>query len=70
MHYFNFESGKELSRMAATWFVSYAYYQYIDTNHLSWMDSKTVETRKHIYKRTQIYHKLWLKKYYLWMKQN
>ena len=59
-HAFNFAGGEELSHMGATWFVSYAYYQNIDSNHNAWMGVKTVASRVSIYNRTGKYHNFWL----------
>ena len=59
-HPFNFAGGEELSHMGATWFVSYAYYQNIDSNHKIWMGVKTASSRASIYRRTGKYHEFWL----------
>lgn len=60
-HYFNFDGGKELSHMGATWFVSYAYYQNIDANYTAWNRVKTADSRAIIYRKTGKYHEFWLK---------
>lgn len=60
-HPFNFMGGEELSHMGATWFVSYAYNQNIDSNHQDWMKVKTASSRASIYRRTEQYHEFWLK---------
>lgn len=59
-HPFNFDGGEELSHMGATWFVSYAYFCYIDRKHFNWTNIKTVDSRKSIYETTKQYHKFWL----------
>jgi hypothetical protein len=37
-HVFNFENGDILTTMGASWFVSYAYYLYVDSKHTNWQD--------------------------------
>ena len=59
-HPFNFDGGEELSHMGATWFVSFAYYTYVDRTHRVWESVKTSASRKSIFNRTQGYHKFWL----------
>ena len=59
-HPFNFEGGEELSHMGATWFVSFAYYTYVDRNHKEWENVKTASTRRSLFNRTQRYHEFWL----------
>ena len=46
--------------MGATWFVSYAYYQYIDSTHKNWTNILTVEMRSNMYNHTKEYHEFWL----------
>lgn len=59
-HPFNFDGGVELSHMGATWFVSFAYYTYVDTTHKTWERVKTSVSRRSIFNRTREYHKYWL----------
>lgn len=61
-HAFSLEGGEELSRMGATWFVSYCYYDKINETHSNWKNVGTHKKRKSIYNRTAQYHQLWLKK--------
>jgi hypothetical protein len=35
-HCFIFENGDMLTTMGATWFVSYAYYFYVNSEHTNW----------------------------------
>jgi hypothetical protein len=46
--------------MGAWWFVSYMYYQYIDSTHLNWKMSKSEASRRSVYNRTEEYHLSWL----------
>ena len=61
-HPFNFLGGAELSKMGATWFVCYAYYEFIDSNYMAWANVKTALSRSSMYKRTRGYHKFWLER--------
>ena len=59
-HDFSFSGGKILSRMGATWFVSYAYYETIDKFHMDWKKVSTVQSRISKYHSGKEYHKVWL----------
>jgi hypothetical protein len=59
-HAFNFDGGLELSKMGATWFVSYAYYSHIDPTHNNWKNIKTHPSRTNMFHHTTAYHKYWL----------
>lgn len=62
-HDFNFEGGEVLSKIAAWWFVSYAYYNFVDNNHLAWQASVTLNSlnsRRSKYNTSLRYHKDWL----------
>ena len=59
-HPFNFDGGEELSHMGATWFVSFAYYTYVDRTHSTWERVKTSASRRSIFNRTREYHEYWL----------
>lgn len=59
-HEFNFWGGDKLSVIGATWFVSYAYYNRIDSKHCNWGKVKTWKSRESVYFHTQEYHKFWL----------
>jgi hypothetical protein len=59
-HNFNFDGGEELTTMGATWFVSYAYYTFIDNTHTNWQMVKTYSKRASVFERTGRYHRYWL----------
>lgn len=59
LHQFDFEGGRDLTSMGATWFVSYAYYDHIDRTHDNW---KKYARRASVYERTRRYHKDWLER--------
>ena len=60
-HNFSFEGGEILTGMGASWFVSYAYYQYIDKGHTNWDRVATTQPRISKYNKGKPYHKSWLK---------
>ncbi|MHC6201924.1 hypothetical protein ACYULU_01865 [Breznakiellaceae bacterium SP9] len=59
-HSFNFAGGYELSKMGATWFVSYLYYTKINNTHANWQNVETSGTRAAMFRRTTQYHEFWL----------
>ena len=59
-HTFSFEGGDDLTTMGATWFVSYCYYNHIDSSHRNWEKVSTASSRASVYSRTSHYHKFWL----------
>lgn len=60
LHSFNFWGGEKLNVMGATWFVSYAYYTYIDKSHVAWCNVKTSQSRASVFRNSVDYHKFWL----------
>ena len=63
LHAFNFDGGEALSKMGATWFVSYAYYDKIDSTYDKCNQlEKTINNRRNVYNKTTQYHKFWLSK--------
>lgn len=60
-HTFNFEGGEFLSKMGASWFVSYLYYKKIDKTHTNWTLVGT-STRIPVFNKTGNYHDYWLRK--------
>ncbi|MDE5593766.1 MAG: hypothetical protein K2I75_07535 [Clostridiales bacterium] len=62
-HDFNFEGGEELTTMSASWFVSYGWYDKVDSAHTNWSKVKEsiYKSRISVYNRTKSYHKYWLK---------
>ena len=61
-HDFKFNGGDILRHMAASWFVSYAYYEYIDNNHINWSNVQSAPVRVTKYLSSRDYHKYWLEK--------
>lgn len=62
-HDFNFKGGEILSRISAAWLVSYAYYNFVDKNHLNWQTEitpKSIYSRRSKYNNSTEYHKAWL----------
>ena len=59
-HDFSFDGGDILSRMGASWFVSYSYYKYIDNNHINWSLVSTAQSRISKFNTSKSYHKYWL----------
>lgn len=59
-HDFSFNGGEILSKMGASWFVSYAYYKYIDNNHTNWSRISTTQSRISKFNTSKSYHKYWL----------
>jgi hypothetical protein len=57
---FAFEGGRDLTTMGATWFVSYAYFIYIDRTHRNWERVKTAGSRASTFERSGKYHRFWL----------
>lgn len=60
-HIFSFEGGYQLTTIGATFFVSYLYYQYIDSTHDNWTSIKTQKSRINTINRADNYHRIWLK---------
>ncbi len=61
-HSFNFDGGLTLSKMGASWFISYTYYLTIDKYHKNWALCETVDMRKSFFYSSQKYHSFWLTK--------
>ena len=59
-HNFSFAGGDILSKMGATWFVSYAYHDRVDENHRNWGHVSTAASRTSRYIAGVPYHKEWL----------
>ena len=55
-----FGGEEQLKKIGATWFVSYAYYEYIDKSHMNWDRISTVSFRISVYNSSRCYHKGWL----------
>lgn len=61
-HVFSFENGDILTTMGATWFVSYAYYRYIDGGHANWQQVSTYQNRVRTFDWSKKHHKYFLEK--------
>lgn len=59
-HDFSFEGGDILSKIGATWLVSYAFYERIDRKHKNWANVSTCDSRISMYNKSRKYHKFWL----------
>lgn len=59
-HNFSFAGGDILSKMGATWFVSYAYHDRVDKNHRNWERVSTAASRMSRYNAGIPCHKEWL----------
>ena len=59
-HCFSFSGGEILTRIGATWFVSYAYYERVDPSHLNWKQVSTFQSRISAYRSGEEYHESWL----------
>ena len=58
-HAFSFDGGKELSRIGATWFITYAYAEKIDPTERRWLNSATHASRASNYKQAAQWHQYW-----------
>ena len=59
-HTFNCDGGEYLTTISATWFVSYSYYESIDSTHTNWKNVSKYPSRISTFNRTRQYHKYWL----------
>jgi len=63
-HNFNFKGGEKLSKISASWLVSYLYYLHIDKNHLNWekdgYTKNSVNSRKSLTNNTKEFHLFWV----------
>jgi hypothetical protein len=62
-HNFNFKGGEHLTKIGATWFVSYSFHLQ-NNEHMNWEKSKTHRGRISKFNRTKNYHKFWLEQIY------
>lgn len=58
--YFKFAGGKHLTRIGASWFVSYMYYQKVDKTHSNWKNISNPMDRAEKCNKYSIYHKVWI----------
>ena len=61
-HVFNFENGDILTTMGASWFVSYAYYIYVDKKHTNWQEVPTHQNRANTFSSSKKHHRVFLTK--------
>lgn len=63
-HDFNFEGGEILSKVGASWLVSYAYCEFVDSSHRNWsrLSEKSVSSRKTRYLESRKFHVSWLQR--------
>ena len=61
-HAFSFEGGEQLTTIGATFFVSYLYYQNVDSNHRNWDSIKTKDSRISTINRSVQHHRAWLER--------
>ncbi|MGI6593704.1 MAG: hypothetical protein ACOX24_01275 [Christensenellales bacterium] len=63
-HNFSFDGGEILSRISAAFFVSYAYYEKIDSSHIAWKEAPYTENSRNSrlskYRNSRHYHEGWL----------
>lgn len=59
-HDFSFVGGNILSKIGATFFVSYLFYNIIDDSHDDWKNIKTASSRISKINSSKMYHKIWL----------
>lgn len=58
--YFKFAGGKYLTRIGASWFVSYMYGTLKDPTHLNWKNVSNPSSRASSCVSNSIYHKIWI----------
>lgn len=57
---FDFAGGEYLTKIGASWFISYMYYINKDRTHLNWKSISTVPTRVSYCNRYSRFHKIWI----------
>ena len=60
-HEYNFDGGEELSRIGASWLVSYLYCLRVDNTHLNWKKVSDVSLREGKCKKAAHFHKDWMR---------
>jgi hypothetical protein len=58
-HNFNLEGGEYLTKIGATWFVSYSFHLQ-NKEHMNWKKNKTYKYRISVFNKTKNHHKSWL----------
>jgi hypothetical protein len=59
-HDFAFLGGDVLSKIGATWFVSFAFYETVDPSHRKWAGVKTAAMRQSTFRQSRENHRVWL----------
>ena len=59
-HNFNFNGGEFLTKIGASWLISYLYYLKIDKKHLNWENTSTFKDRAVKCKKYAQFHKEWV----------
>ncbi len=60
--YFKCVGGEQLTRISASWFVSYMYYIKVDKTHFNWQKVCSCSSRISICDSNIAYHKVWMNK--------
>ena len=58
--YYNFSGGEHLTRISASWFVSYMYYLKVDKTHSNWKNVSNPLNRVSRCDNNSVYHKIWI----------
>lgn len=58
--YYKFAGGKQLTRIGASWFVSYMYYLKVDKTHSNWQNVSNPISRVTKCVKNSTYHKVWI----------
>ena len=69
-HNFNFDGGEYLTKMGASWFISYSYWLYIDKTKTNWEKVLTYSSRISVFNRSKKHHNFWLKQILLMNDKN
>ena len=61
-HAFSFAGGELLSKMGASWFISFFYHEKKDPTELNWQNvsPKSIQSRQSVFKKSTSYHRIWL----------
>lgn len=57
---FNFDGGKILARLGASWFTSYLCHEVLDRSEMSWKNVKTFQSRIGTFNESKKYHEFWI----------
>ena len=59
--YYKFAGGEHLTRISASWFVSYMYYLKVDKTHSNWKKVTKPMKRASKCDKNSTYHKIWIR---------